>query len=91
MHWVLPQLRVRDRRQMFNRAVAGSVGITAAACAFASGSIVSVAGSAVGRMLRLLLADCASANIASSAEEDVMFDRGCHGYCHGGPGHFFSC
>ena len=32
---VLPQLGVRDRRQMFNGAAAGSIWVTAAACAFA--------------------------------------------------------
>ena len=31
--WVLPQLGVRDRRQMFNRAAAGSIWVTAASCA----------------------------------------------------------
>ena len=69
---------------MFNRAAAGNIGITAAACAFAGGSMVGVAGSTVGGVLGLLLADRVSASIASSAEEDVMSDRGCHG-------RFFSC
>jgi hypothetical protein len=87
--WVLPQLGVRDRRQMFNRAAAGSIWITAAACAFAGRSMVGVAGSTVGGVLGLLLADRASANIASSAEEDVMSDRGCHGCARGSPGRFF--
>jgi hypothetical protein len=61
---------------MFNRAAAGSIGITAAACAFASRSMVGVAGFTVGGVLGLLLADRAPANIVSSAEEDVMSDRG---------------
>jgi hypothetical protein len=35
-------------------------------------------------------ADRASASIASSADEDVMSDRDCHGFGRGSPGHFFS-
>ena len=73
---------------MFNRAAAGSIWITAAACAFAGGSMVGVAGSTVVGVLGLLLADRASANIASSAEEDVRSDRGCHGCGRGSLGRF---
>jgi hypothetical protein len=50
--------------------------------------MVGVAGAIVSVMLRLLLADRASANIASSAEEDVMSDRGCHRCGRGSPGRF---
>jgi hypothetical protein len=74
---------------MFNRAAAGSIGITAAACAFAGGSMGGVAGSTVGGVLGLLPADHASASIASSAEEDVMSDRSCHGCGRGSLGRFF--
>jgi hypothetical protein len=42
----------------------------------------------VGGLLALLLADFASASIASSAEEDVMSDRDCHGCGCGSPGRF---
>jgi hypothetical protein len=42
----------------------------------------------VGGLLGLLLADSAFTSIASFAEENVTFDRGRHGYGHGGPGHF---
>ena len=42
---------------MFNRAAAGSIWVTAAACAFAGKSTVGVAGAAVGGVLGLLLAD----------------------------------
>jgi hypothetical protein len=45
----------------------------------------------VGGGLGLLLADSASATIASFTEENVMSDRSCHGYGRGSPGHFFSC
>ena len=45
----------------------------------------------VGGGLGLLLADSASATIASFTEENVTFDRGRHGCGHGGPGNFFSC
>jgi hypothetical protein len=53
-------------------------------------SMAGGAGAIGAGVLGLLLADSASASITSSAEEDVTFDRGCHGYGHGGPGHFFS-
>jgi hypothetical protein len=46
------------------------------------------AGTIVGGVLGLLLADSASAPIASFAEENVTFDRGRHGYGHGVPGRF---
>jgi hypothetical protein len=86
--WVLPQLGVRDRRQMFNRAAAGSIWSTATACAFAGGSMVGVVGAIVGGVLGLLLADSASASIASSAEEEVTSDQGCHGCGRDSPGRF---
>jgi hypothetical protein len=41
-----------------------------------------------GGMLGLLFADRASAIIASSAEEDVMCNLGCHGCGRGGPVRF---
>jgi hypothetical protein len=73
---------------MFNRVTTGSIWITATVCAFAGGSMVGVAGSAIGGMLGLLLADRASASVASSAEEDMMSDRGCHGCGSGSHGRF---
>jgi hypothetical protein len=55
--WVLPQFGVRDRRQMFNRAAAGSIWVTAASCAVVGASMVGGAGAIVGGLLGLLLAD----------------------------------
>jgi hypothetical protein len=43
----------------------------------------------VGGLLGLMLADSASASIASFAEENVTFSPGCHGCGCGSPGHFF--
>ena len=54
---VLPQLGVRDRRQMFNRVAAGSIWVTAASCAVVGASMAGGAGAIVGGMLGLLLAD----------------------------------
>jgi hypothetical protein len=51
--------------------------------------MVGVAGAIVGGVLGLLLADGASASIASSAEDDVMSDRVCHGCGCGSPGRLF--
>jgi hypothetical protein len=73
---------------MFNRAAAESIWSTAAACAFAAGSMVEFAAAIVGGVLGLLLADSASASIASSAEDDVLSDRGCHGCGCGSPRRF---
>ncbi len=53
--WVLPQLGVRDRQQMFNRVAAGSVWITATA--FAGGGMAGGMGAIVGGVVGLLLAD----------------------------------
>jgi hypothetical protein len=51
-------------------------------------SMAGGAGAIVGGLLELMLADCAWASIASSAEEDVMSDRGCQGGGCGSPGRF---
>ena len=57
MHWVLPQLGVRDRRQMFKRAAAGSIWVTAASCAVVGLSMAGGAAAIVGGLLGLMLAD----------------------------------
>jgi ABC-type xylose transport system permease subunit len=49
------QLGVRDRRQMFNRAAAGSVWVTAASCAVVGASMAGGAGAIVGGLLGLML------------------------------------
>jgi hypothetical protein len=71
--WDLPQLGVRDRRQMFNRAAAGSISVAAASCAVVGASLAGGAGAIGGGQTT------SSATIASSAEENVTIDRGCHG------------
>ena len=55
--WVLPQLGVRNQRQMFNRAATGSIWVTAASCAVVGASMAGGAGAIVGGLLGLMLAD----------------------------------
>ena len=56
MHWDLPQLGVRDRRQMFNWAPE-SIWVTAASCAVVGATMAGGAGAIVGGLLGLMLAD----------------------------------
>ena len=51
-------------------------------------SMAGGAGAIVGGLLELMLADCAWASIASSAEEEMKSDRGCHGCGRGSLGRF---
>ena len=55
--WVLPQIGIRDRRQMLSRAAAGRIWVTAASCAVVGASMAGGAGAIVGGLLGLLLAD----------------------------------
>ena len=55
--WVLPQIGIRDRRQMLSRAAAGRIWVTAASCAVVGASMVGGAGAIVGGLLGLMLAD----------------------------------
>jgi hypothetical protein len=55
--WVLLQPRVRNLRQMFNRAATGRIWVTAASCAVVGASMAGGAGAIVGRLLGQMLAD----------------------------------